>query len=86
LNYIFFLPIILIAFARQIIRINDVNNKLIAMVCSTMPNYIRKHLVNTMQAIFGSQFGYTDTVSQESGSTPFPAYHFHYYNRYSTQV
>lgn len=67
------------------IRINDKRGNMMAMICPTMPQNMRRPLMSIFKSTFSENFGAIDTT-QGKAIIRFPAYHFHYYNRYNVQV
>lgn len=56
------------------------------MIFPTMPDKLRRPLLPIFKTTF-AEFVHIDTECQCNGEgCAFPAYHFHYYNRYSVQV
>jgi len=67
------------------LRINDKNHDLIALLCSTMPEEIRVNLMRDLKFIYENGVYFKNT-QEEGERNDFQAIHFSYYNRYSTRV
>ena len=67
------------------LRINDKNLDLIALICSTMPEDIRRRLMRDLNIIYEQGIFNKDTQA-EGERNDFESVHFSYYTRYSTRV
>jgi hypothetical protein len=72
-------------FSSSMLRINDKNRDLVALVCSTMPENIQVNLMHDLNTIYEKGVYDKDTRS-EGERNDFQAVHFSYYNRYCTRV
>jgi hypothetical protein len=70
---------------RKILKIQDVNEDLLALIIANMPETLRRDLVDAIDSVFMGRFKKADTHG--AGSTHvFDSIHFSYYNRYSKRV
>lgn len=67
------------------LRINDKNRNLVALLCSTMPQDIRVNLMRDLNTIYTDAIRAKDTRAQGE-MNDFESIHFSYYNRYSRRV
>lgn len=72
-------------------KINGVDDSLLAFICTSCPTGIKDHLFDLLQSCFGLMSAMTeqDTAAlkaQFGDENPFKALHFSWYNRHTTQV
>lgn len=67
------------------LRLNDKNQNLVALLCSTMPEDIRINLMRDLNTIYKNGV-YAKDTGVEGKKNDFQSIHFSYYNRYSTRV
>lgn len=70
---------------RRMIRINEQDGSLLALIIPTMPTSIRKHLLDNFMTVFPGKLKTTDTQAEGEGYF-FECLHLSWYNRYSTKV
>lgn len=71
---------------RRILRINDVSQDLLALVCTNMPDVLKSHLLDAVRLIYPSLIKHTESEAEGNTDSFFHALHFDWYNRYSTLV
>lgn len=79
----FFLP--LIHSSRVNLRINDRNGHPIVISCPTLPENLRRGVMDHLQLIYPHLFKHTDS-SKPEGSNTYHAIHFTWYNRFCEKV
>ncbi len=81
-GYLYFL--MLTSLIRNILRINDAKNDLIALILPNMPEELRSTLLSKLHLVYPS-LKTTDSAA-EGPDNDFFSFHFSYYNRYSNRV
>lgn len=69
---------------RNLLRINDLNEGLLCLLCPTMPQGIRITLLDTLLGIFPEDLTIVDT--KKNPFKPYASLHCVWYNRYSVHV
>lgn len=70
---------------RKILKLDDANNGLLALVVANMPQQLRRDLIDTIDNVFRDRL--TSSDSQKTGSAhTFDSIQFSFYNRYSKRV
>ena len=67
------------------LRINDANKNLLALIIASMPPHLRKCLMDTIDLAYRERVKHCDTKAA-NGKHVFGSIHFSYYNRYSKRV
>ena len=84
--YNFFQVLSLLIFYRQMLRINDKNKNLMAIILPNMPKNLRCNLLKDLGTLYPN-LAYIDTATEpERIKESFVATHFSYYNRYSNKA
>ena len=70
---------------RKILKIQDINEDLLALLVANMPDPLRRELIDAIDSIYKDCFTIIDTQKAGPRHT-FDSIHFSYYNRYSKRV
>ena len=70
---------------RKNLKILDANGGLIAMICCSMPENLRKDMFPNLQSVFGDSLKSVNTMEMGEDNE-FLTYNFDYWNRYCTDV
>ena len=71
---------------RKLLRINDVNQNLLSLICTNMPHHLKSNLLDIIFLIYPELLKRMESEAEGNSNTFYHAIHFDWYNRYTTGV